>query len=389
MPKNAKTTSEHVSELYERIESIKRTMSMANGDRAELWAKRQTLQDLYRQIILADIDFTIDKTLEQDLWNMVFKLQISYFQTRIREYSTAHNSNSNKEATTASAAASEKKHEAQANLATFLEAARGFYVKLLEDLIAKYELSEQPHDPTRHTWTCFVPFYNSFPSLFDTMDSPPPPHRKQQQKQQTKASNSNNDANEKQVLYICQHVLTHLGDVARYAGHFSEANNYYLHAIKLVPYLGQPYNQLGILFATSRPNQLAAVFYYIRSIAVRYTFPLAATNLENLFAKLVEIAPPKAPSSALSLKDLLTLYLQINACVYMTRQMRMPSAAKTSSSSSSSSGHLAALVDVFRSAFGAMMKEATRRDQVDSTQLCQVGISHLSIMHMQSCISLD
>ena len=48
------STNEKVNpvHLYEKIESIKSTMSMANGDRPELWIQRQNLQDLYHQIIL-------------------------------------------------------------------------------------------------------------------------------------------------------------------------------------------------------------------------------------------------------------------------------------------------------------------------------------------------
>ena len=154
---------------------------------------------------------------------------------------------------------------------------------------------------------------------------------------QPKSVAGNKTAKEKQILYICQHILTHLGDIARYANLFQQAKNYYLHAIILVPYLGHPYNQLGILFETSRTNQLSTVFYYFRSIAVRYKFPLATTNLENFLLKLIDIPlsrynPSNVDVSAaaagivanqtdnflikLAHKDLITLYLQVNALVY-------------------------------------------------------------------------
>lgn len=41
-----------VKSLYDKIESIRGTISMANAERAELWIQRQNLQDLYHQIIL-------------------------------------------------------------------------------------------------------------------------------------------------------------------------------------------------------------------------------------------------------------------------------------------------------------------------------------------------
>lgn len=52
-------------------------------------------------------------------------------------------------------------------------------------------------------------------------------------------------------------------------------------------FLGQPYNQLAILEA-ARGNKLTTVFYYIRSLAVRHPFPVAATNLEKFYGKLAK-----------------------------------------------------------------------------------------------------
>ena len=50
---------------------------------------------------------------------------------------------------------------------------------------------------------------------------------------------------------------------------------------------GQPYNQLAILEA-AKGNKLSTVFYYIRSLALKVPFPVAATNLEKLYAKLTK-----------------------------------------------------------------------------------------------------
>ena len=49
---NTGNAKANVLRLYEKIGSIKTTISMANGDRPELWIQRQNLQDLYHQIIL-------------------------------------------------------------------------------------------------------------------------------------------------------------------------------------------------------------------------------------------------------------------------------------------------------------------------------------------------
>ena len=53
----------------------------------------------------------------------------------------------------------------------------------------------------------------------------------------------------------------------------------------MVPYNGQPYNQLAILEA-ARANKLATVFYYVRSIAVKHPFPVASLNLEKFYNKI-------------------------------------------------------------------------------------------------------
>jgi len=270
--------------IHEKIESIKSSLGGTGAsDKSDQWIQRQNLQDLYHQVILDDIDFTIDKKLEQDLWNYVFKNQINYFQKQIKDKKNS------------------RRNEAQASLFFFLEAARGFYTQLLEDIVLTYELE--------------LPFCQRFNFLSGDYFS-----------KRLHASHSDDKlTKEKQLMYICQNILTHLGDIARYANMFDQAKMYYLHAIKLLPYLGQPYNQIGILFETSRVNQLATAFYYMRSIAVKYTFPLAATNLENFLQKLTEIPLARySESGNLAFKDYIQLFLQINALIYTCQLAKLP-----------------------------------------------------------------
>lgn len=143
--------------------------------------------------------------------------------------------------------------------------------------------------------------------------------------------------------YICQHCLVHLGDIgegalarlsserrpnspqltfcrlsARYRNQTSQAESYYRHAAQLVPSNGesglqagwclqpnlssvqssqrpstcvlppgQPYNQLAIL-ASSKGDHLTTIFYYCRSIAVKFPFPAASTNLQKALSKALE-----------------------------------------------------------------------------------------------------
>ena len=233
----------------------------------------------------------------------MFKTQINYFQSQIKENSltlggTGSGGNSSGSGVNVAPvfdkapANPHKKAEAQASLSFFLEAARGFYTRLLEDLVLAYDMSGLKQN-TRQLAPSSFSFCQSFPSLFDKIAS--------QRRQSSRQEASQQQSSEKQVLYICQHILTHLGDIARYAGLFQQAKNYYMHAIKLVPYLGHPYNQLGILFDSSRTNQLATVFYYVRSIGTLFTFPLASTNLENFYHKLIDMPLSRySPSSSVN-----------------------------------------------------------------------------------------
>lgn len=242
----------------------------------------------------------------------------------------------------------QKKIEAQANMAFFLEAARGFYTKLIEDIVLKYDQYELSKSLN-------LAYFLSKPMCSVPVRSV-----------QTASSSSSSSKEEKQILYICQHILTHLGDIARYQNHHDEAKNYYLHAVRLVPYLGQPYNQLGILFETTRTNQLSTVFYYIRSIATRYTFPLASTNLENFFKKLIDLPltrySPLITNTdmigklvvKLSYMDLVTLFLQLNAMIY-TKSSKVNNYA-----------------DLFKSSFGTFVQTALQKDKFDSIQLTQM-----------------
>lgn len=331
--------------------------------------------DFKKNLILSDIDFTIDKKLESELWNSVFKNQINYFQSQIKENSSTL-STSNSPAVSSGISSSsnknknllaQKKLEAQANLSIFLEAARGFYTKLLEDLAIKYDLNQIKQNGT----SINVSFYQRLPNLFE-----------QHQSNESKLESSK----EKQVLYICQHTLTHLGDIARYQTQFQEAKNYYLHAIKLVPYLGHPYNQLGILFETSRTNQLSTVFYYIRSIAAKYTFPLASTNLENFFHKLIDTPLTRYDSSKvvkLAHKDLLNLFLQLNALIHSCLF------GKNSKIQNTYSGKLNSFFELFKTSFQSFMQPPWQLDKIDSVQFCQIVSIVLFHLSQQSSAAND
>ena len=122
------------------------------------------------------------------------------------------------------------------------------------------------------------------------------------------------------MLYFIQHILVHVGDLNRYSNQIDLAKTFYQYAINTIPCLGQPYNQIAILhemknplsLLTSGQNQLITTYYYIRSIAIKVTFPLAISNLERLFTRLKDISLTRYEQQQ---NDFLTLFLQIIAMI--------------------------------------------------------------------------
>ncbi len=112
--------------------------------------------------------------MEQDLWNLVFKSQISYFQSQIKENSISSSNNSNSSSSNTSSTksnktvSSQKRIEAQASLFFFLEAARGFYTKLLEDIVTIYD-SKEVEKLIGNNF--LLPFCQRYTSVFDKINA--------------------------------------------------------------------------------------------------------------------------------------------------------------------------------------------------------------------------
>ena len=234
-------------------------------------------------MILIDLDYALEKKIEHDLWTVIFKNEISFKQEQLKE----HNQNQAKRA------------EIQASLQALYEYARGYYMKLLQDVIQSYQFSHS---------ICKLTF--SF-SRQRTDDHP--------------------QCKEASIQYFIQHILVHVGDLHRYSNHIDLAKTFYQYAIQTIPCLGQPYNQIAILHEMKNPlslltpeqNQLITGYYYIRSIAIKVPFPLAIANLEKLFQRLKEFPLTRYEQPV---KECLTLFLQIIAMINLEFQMeQLPS----------------------------------------------------------------
>ncbi|WAR30706.1 SMG7-like protein [Mya arenaria] len=248
-------------EVIKQAEALKSSVSDSSKTISETWSSRQRLEDIYKKVLLSDLEYALDKKVEQELWNYAFKNQINSLQSQAKDKQNV------------------KRAEVQATLNLFLETASGFYLQFLQLLCTTFKLDL----PFRRKSACYGVL-----------------------KERTSSKLKVTPPKKSSCLYVCQHCLVHLGDIARYRQQIDQAQTYYWHAAYLVPFNGQPYNQLAILEA-SKGNKLSTVFYYIRSLAVKVPFSVAATNLEKL---------PDF-KGRLSASEMITGFLQFHALVHL------------------------------------------------------------------------
>ncbi|OWK08204.1 SMG7, partial [Cervus elaphus hippelaphus] len=224
-------------------------------------------------MLVTDLEYALDKKVEQDLWNHAFKNQITTLQGQAKNRANPNRS------------------EVQANLSLFLEAASGFYTQLLQELCTVFNVD----------LPCRVK--SSQLGIISNKQT----HTSAIVKPQSSSCS-----------YICQHCLVHLGDIARYRNQTSQAESYYRHAAQLVPSNGQPYNQLAIL-ASSKGDHLTTIFYYCRSIAVKFPFPAASTNLQKALSKALESRDEVKTKWGVS--DFIKAFIKFHGHVYLSKSL--------------------------------------------------------------------
>uniref|UniRef100_T1DKZ7 Nonsense-mediated mRNA decay factor n=1 Tax=Crotalus horridus TaxID=35024 RepID=T1DKZ7_CROHD len=261
------------AQYLRQAEVLKADMTDSKLGPAEAWTSRQALQDLYQKMLVTDLEYALDKKVEQDLWNHAFKNQITTLQGQAKNRSNPNRS------------------EVQANLSLFLEAASGFYTQLLQELCTVFNVD----------LPCRVK--SSQLGIISNKQT----HTSAIVKPQSSSCS-----------YICQHCLVHLGDIARYRNQTSQAESYYRHAAQLVPSNGQPYNQLAIL-ASSKGDHLTTIFYYCRSIAVKFPFPAASTNLQKALSKALESRDEVKTQWGIS--DFIKTFIKFHGHVYLSKNL--------------------------------------------------------------------
>ncbi|XP_075996097.1 nonsense-mediated mRNA decay factor SMG7 isoform X1 [Genypterus blacodes] len=261
------------AQYLRQAEALKADMTDSNLGAAEVWTSRQALQDLYQKMLVTDLEYALDKKVEQDLWNHAFKNQITTLQSQAKNRANPNRS------------------EVQANLSLFLEAASGFYTQLLQELCTVFNV-----DLPCRVKSSQLGIISNKQSSTSAIVTPQP----------------------SSCSYICQHCLVHLGDIARYRNQTSQAESYYRHAAQLVPSNGQPYNQLAIL-ASSKGDHLTTIFYYCRSIAVKFPFPAASTNLQKALSKALESRDEV--KTKWSVSDFIKAFIKFHGHVYLSKSL--------------------------------------------------------------------
>ncbi|XP_043991279.1 protein SMG7 isoform X1 [Gambusia affinis] len=262
------------AQYLRQAEALKADMTDSKLGAAEVWTSRQALQDLYQKMLVTDLEYALDKKVEQDLWNHAFKNQITTLQSQAKNRANPNRS------------------EVQANLSLFLEAASGFYTQLLQELCTVFNVDL----PCRVRSSQLGIISNRQGGGGGAIVTPQP----------------------SSCSYICQHCLVHLGDIARYRNQTSQAESYYRHAAQLVPSNGQPYNQLAIL-ASSKGDHLTTIFYYCRSIAVKFPFPAASTNLQKALSKALESRDDV--KTKWSVSDFIKAFIRFHGHVYLSKSL--------------------------------------------------------------------
>ncbi|KAJ8270243.1 hypothetical protein GJAV_G00112040 [Gymnothorax javanicus] len=261
------------AQYLRQAEALKADMTDSKLGPAEVWTSRQALQDLYQKMLVTDLEYALDKKVEQDLWNHAFKNQITTLQSQAKNRANPNRS------------------EVQANLSLFLEAASGFYTQLLQELCTVFNV-DLPCRVKSSQLGIISNKQNNSSSIVKPQPS--------------------------SCSYICQHCLVHLGDIARYRNQTSQAESYYRHAAQLVPSNGQPYNQLAIL-ASSKGDHLTTIFYYCRSIAVKFPFPAASTNLQKALSKALESRDEV--KTKWSVSDFIKAFIKFHGHVYLCKSL--------------------------------------------------------------------
>jgi hypothetical protein len=222
---------------------------------------RSSIRDSYEEIIFLDYAFATRKDVELSLWKSAFYKPIEEYRYRIRKLTAA---------APKSPDAAAQKADVCKRFRGFLAEAGGFYTGLLRKMQTEFKLE-----------------MGGLLEMGGPLSMP--------------GSHANAVADGVSSwrgrvapgYASCHRSLIFLGDLNRYReqhrdstdGHdYSSAAKYYSRAVRLLPTIGNPFNQLAVL-ATYDEDECDALYRYCRSLCLDSPFDTARDNMRLLFEK--------------------------------------------------------------------------------------------------------
>ncbi|GLI69423.1 hypothetical protein VaNZ11_014032 [Volvox africanus] len=275
---------DQVLELEKRLRAEMRKKSFWDPDVRRL---RATLQGTYEALMFGHYDFAYANEAEPNLWKAVFYKPIEEFRSRIRALETlvrgtagsatsgvSMSSGAGGGTSTPGAAMLCSPEEARAQLGRttaaymrFLDEALAFYRKMVWKL-------QWVHGNVGAVVDLDAALQMEIQDCVPRATCPRTPEARQS----------------------VDRCLIYLGDLCRYQSMalkdraasarplWERARSYYRQAARVLPASGNPYNQMAVMSYYTN-DELRAVYYYFRSLAVSMPFATARENLLMLFEK--------------------------------------------------------------------------------------------------------
>ncbi|GIL48318.1 hypothetical protein Vafri_4600 [Volvox africanus] len=271
-------------ELEKRLRAEMRKKSFWDPDVRRL---RATLQGTYEALMFGHYDFAYTTEVEPNLWKAVFYKPIEEFRSRIRALETlvrgtagsatsgvSMSSGAGGGTSTPTAAMLCSPEEARAQLGRTTAA----YMRFLDEALAFYRKMVWKLQWVHGSVGAVVDLDAAL--QMEIQDCVP-------------RAACPRTAEARQSVDRC---LIYLGDLCRYQSMalkdraasarplWERARSYYRQAARVLPASGNPYNQMAVMSYYTN-DELRAVYYYFRSLAVSMPFATARENLLMLFEK--------------------------------------------------------------------------------------------------------
>ncbi|CAG8543395.1 3973_t:CDS:10 [Ambispora leptoticha] len=261
--KRLKELSTEVIELekeFKKQEQLKRRAKNAESA-AELEQEveflRNSLKDVYEDILLTDLKFAIENNIEEKLWRNIFYGHVEELRQKLRKIKSEK--------------VSDDHQAAYLELCRYLDLGTGFYHTLINNLKIRENI-----DLDRIGVELFKKATNG------------------EIKNHSPSSPTISKIRRQELAAECiQRCLIYLGDFARYREtvitavgerRWEFAQQFYIKATRIVCDYGKAQGQLAVLAAYSN-NDLDVVYWYSLSLATKQPSPIAADNLKTFYTK--------------------------------------------------------------------------------------------------------